>query len=393
LRSGLCNGFIQPFWMAQDMLISAANAQCDLRLLYPAISTASGGYVTAQEWARAAVGKQLNLTAAEMVDSGLSGARCTSVVSQSLAVLMQDTTERLLGEMRADQRSRMRDAPCNVDGTPPMGARAAEIEEGTAQLSVAHFFGLFIVMFVIMGSAIVLSEPFRQSVRNLSSWARDTLRYVFGDVAATEIVLKKAKTVQDLAVMGKHTAQTVLSMVGATPDVQEARAVLESLTKPPPTTQEWRESVDGRLGRLEATVERSLRQIVHQLEQLSAAPMHTGIAQSPRPSAAESSRRSAQSEVSHQVHSVVSFDLQPSACVLRAPNHKSLTEESASPLAVRVRVDADHGAETPPAVNTLPTSAHGTVYEAQYADPGRLSGHAPSTRREADTKKEVVHRL
>ena len=30
LRSGLCNGFIQPFWMAQDMLISAANAQCDL---------------------------------------------------------------------------------------------------------------------------------------------------------------------------------------------------------------------------------------------------------------------------------------------------------------------------------------------------------------------------
>ena len=66
-----------------------------------------------------------------------------------------------------------------------------------------------------------------------------------------------------------------------------------------------------------------------------------------------------------------------------SPNHKSLTEESASPLAVRVRVDADHGAETPPAVNTLPTSAHGTVYEAQsraqYADLGRLSGHAPST--------------
>ena len=58
-----------------------------------------------------------------------------------------------------------------------------------------------------------------------------------------------------------------------------------------------------------------------------------------------------------------------------SPNLPSLLAESASPLAVRVRVDADDKAdETPLAGLTNPLSAHGTVYEAQYADLGRLSG-------------------
>jgi hypothetical protein len=37
LRSGKCDGFLQPLMMAQDMLIRGSNKPCDLRLVYPPI--------------------------------------------------------------------------------------------------------------------------------------------------------------------------------------------------------------------------------------------------------------------------------------------------------------------------------------------------------------------
>lgn len=43
MRTGVCDGFVQPLWMAQDMLVREANAPCDLRLVYPSIHSGSTG--------------------------------------------------------------------------------------------------------------------------------------------------------------------------------------------------------------------------------------------------------------------------------------------------------------------------------------------------------------
>lgn len=42
LRTGGCDGFVQPLWMAQDMLVRSSNAPCDLRIVYPSIQPTSG---------------------------------------------------------------------------------------------------------------------------------------------------------------------------------------------------------------------------------------------------------------------------------------------------------------------------------------------------------------
>ena len=119
------------------MLISGANAPCDLRLLFPAISSAAGGWVTASSWRRQQASR--NGTAA-------TGGACTGVLADAFGFYLQQIASSSMNELRAAQQERLRNSTCSVTGEPV--DRAGADPSQLTQLDVSHFAGMFIVLLV-----------------------------------------------------------------------------------------------------------------------------------------------------------------------------------------------------------------------------------------------------
>lgn len=159
-----CEGFIQPLWMAQDMLVRAANAPCDLRIVYPTISIASGGYITASAWYRAQTSPSVD-------------ASCVGPLNQALGMLLQDTAVNQVSQFRTEQLGRLREASCALDG------RSLDADEAVAgmQLDYDHFFGLFLIMGSTLIFALLISPPMQQFFRERITQNAQTFSFYLRD--------------------------------------------------------------------------------------------------------------------------------------------------------------------------------------------------------------------
>lgn len=264
LRSGGCDGFVQPLWVAQDMLVGTSNRACDLRIVYPTISTVTGGYIGAAQWLR------------QQVPNLSPEYSCPDVITNALGGLFQQTCNEMLGTLREQQVGRLRNNTCLADGSPA----GSEVQGRSSQLDVPHFFGLLMIMSGMLLLALLMSDPVRRFIAGLSEGSYRLVTYARSEVETSlqenEAVGGIAKTFGE-ASNGLHAAS--LASVNTVRQVtsknlalkmskrnraEEADAkrrrkmvtsqVISELVGATPRTSEWRETVDQRLEKLEATM-------------------------------------------------------------------------------------------------------------------------------------------
>ena len=264
LRDGTCDGFVQPLWMAQDMLLRASNAPCDLRLVYPTVMLASGGYVAATPFHRR---------------GGSAGAQytCTGVLTHSIGLQLQETTARLLSGIRAEQGLRLKNNTCLADGTSgALAADGADGADGGTSLGFTHFLGLFLIIFGLLVISLLFSNPMQALLSQLYQRCVTTAVYVAEEATETvsELSTVDRKETSSLA-KGTSTSSTMSRMnrarivaiqraSAARKRANKVRRMVTDLAEPPPTTDEWRESVDVRL----VTMEYSLGDMREKLERM-----------------------------------------------------------------------------------------------------------------------------
>jgi len=255
LRSGACDGFIQPLWMAQDMLISGANAPCDLRLLFPAISSAAGGWVTASSWRRQQASR--NGTAA-------TGGACTGVLADAFGFYLQQIASSSMNELRAAQQERLRNSTCSVTGEPV--DRAGADPSQLTQLDVSHFAGMFIVL-LVAGLCAVLSSGLIHSEADRAKKHASALTYFLVDQGgngppdSTMTLTRRASAIVERSI-GKLKSTVGLTPMGKSwreqrraareEKIAMQRLVSDLVTSRPPSTEEWQAGIDQRLAKMEA---------------------------------------------------------------------------------------------------------------------------------------------
>ena len=120
IRDGTCSGFVQPLWMAQEALASAANPSdvCDLRITYPVIEAASGGYVIAQGWRRDKHMIDFNASRADSAASGdHADVTCNDFLKDAITFQLKQMQQANLNSLRSQQRARLRTNQCADDGS------------------------------------------------------------------------------------------------------------------------------------------------------------------------------------------------------------------------------------------------------------------------------------
>lgn len=167
IRDGSCAGFVQPLWMAEDMLATEPNAACDLRVTYPTIEAGQGGYITASEWFRkqtlsanvaSAFGAQPNIT------SLAGGAACTAMVNDAIGALLKNSKS--LRRFRTAQIQRLRTNQCGLHGAPIGGALSSAMG---SQLTPRHFIGLIFILAATILIALLLSPQCRRAINRLTA--------------------------------------------------------------------------------------------------------------------------------------------------------------------------------------------------------------------------------
>lgn len=153
LRAGECAGMAIPRWFAEAALIGAANVQCDLRIVYPAITEVpirGGGWIVASSRLRA---QALRGTDGAGVGSSFSGG-CEYVMADTIGPHLQQLvfSGRLdVWRQRSLTRSRSVDNKCGYDGAP----RSARIVAGSEALRPYDVFGPLLVLALAICAAIL----------------------------------------------------------------------------------------------------------------------------------------------------------------------------------------------------------------------------------------------
>lgn len=286
----------------------------------------TGGYVLASGWYRKSLIGELTDPSNETIAS-LKRGSCTDMIAESLGVLLTDATARYLSEWRSAQIERLREVTCTVDGLPPptavagsesrrrrrlvggrdwamggddadgggggrrdwrrrlswddtgspaytmaasghagrrlRGISAAGGDDVQAQLTPSHFFGLAVIVCSLIAVAVLFSKATRRVVAQFAA-KQNRAMVVAGDkMQRNNSLLQKSGKVAS-AVSGRFRKSTKVD-----PSVQR---LINKITRPAPTTGEWREGVDGRLGALETKVDgqtSALAKILRRLDDIS----------------------------------------------------------------------------------------------------------------------------
>jgi len=246
LRSGACDGFVQPLWMAQDMLITGANRPCDLRLIFPTISKAAGGWVTASQLRQQSI--QPNSTQQE--------GRCTEVLYEGLGFLLQKITRVSMSALRAAQQERLRNSTCLTTGKPRPESSYNPLQE-VVQLDVVHFGGMFIVLLVTILGA-VLSSNFAQSEGKRAKKHTSALLQMVHDVGGSTLragTISKTKRRMLPASLGA-AAKSKLGKRQMQREILEEERVMKHLfsdlvSSRAPSTEEWQSTINQRLAKMD----------------------------------------------------------------------------------------------------------------------------------------------
>lgn len=241
---------------------------------------ATGGYVTAASWHRSALYEIAetrgvgNYSADEM--NRMFGASCPDIVTHALGLLFQEFAARSLPSVRADQQRRLRNSTCASDGM----ASAAALPH-TSRLNPGHFGGLYLLLLISVSVGVFFSDPMQAYLTDQLTRLRSVMQYYAGKPQHQIGILKPVMSRSSLSKINKSGVELVTGVTEAALDaiafgddeydeeervshrawLKHAERVLAKLTEPPPTTMEWREEVDGRLGKLELMLERVLERL------------------------------------------------------------------------------------------------------------------------------------
>ena len=148
VRNGSCAGIAQPLWMAENALTDdGANPSapgggakgCDMRIAYPKLKTISGGYISSSGWLRE---KSLADAVAAGMPAPTSSGHCVELVTDTIAILLKQMTNRELRKLRLAQRERLRTNSCSNEGKPADAVNPS-LSSG---LTIELYLGLVIIM-------------------------------------------------------------------------------------------------------------------------------------------------------------------------------------------------------------------------------------------------------
>ena len=139
LHSDLCQAYIQPNWMASDLLVQSANSECNTRIMYPGVPSTGitkGGYIVAGPQLRATV----TVNPWQNPGSAATTAVANSVVSQAIGIMFHEIqSSGMIETWRADQLNRKRTNTCLNDGSK--SAALSANAKGPSPMNVAGVTG------------------------------------------------------------------------------------------------------------------------------------------------------------------------------------------------------------------------------------------------------------
>ena len=217
IRAGECAGYAVTYWESSLVLVGTANTGCDLRITGGPISTipARGGYASASPLLRQQA--QLQAHGPELAAAAAPLAQCSAAPTYALSALLLQWENEHFHAARNAYVDRARNSSCTQSGEPAEGAK--EVDLDTAQIHVENLGGLFFVLIVVAFLAIICAPQ----VQSLFNWCR---RLIPG-----------AK----------------LHHVAPAAGISSIEAIREFF-QPPLQPSDWRELVDEKLQRIEASL-------------------------------------------------------------------------------------------------------------------------------------------